>query len=57
MQVDILRMYCSNCAPSQYILISRCLVVITADLRKDEYVFVTTCPICDKSIINSRPMN
>lgn len=31
-------------------------VTIIADLQTDEYVFIATCPMCDKNIINRRKM-
>ena len=54
MKVDKLVLYCSSCDPSRWVGLSYDEVLITLDLRRDEYVFNAICPFCKNPIENSR---
>jgi len=56
MQPDIIVLFCDNSThkKSMWVTLAREEVVITLDLKMDEYVFSATCPYCKDDILNTR---
>ena len=54
MEVNKYILHCSKCDPSTWVEVYSEKVVITVDLKTDEYVFKTICPKCGKPIMNKR---
>jgi ribosomal protein L33 len=51
---DEIKLHCSKCDPSRWIVKQRNNVIIRLNLEKDQYEFESTCHICGGDIFNSR---
>ena len=54
MELNQIRLHCSNCEPSAWVNRPRNKVVINLSLEKDEYEFFANCPRCLHPIYNTR---
>jgi len=55
MEINSYILHCNHCKPSKFIAVSAKGVTVELDLKKDEYLFIATCPDCHHIITNRRP--
>lgn len=56
MEPNEIKLYCSHCDPSRWIVLPRDKVVIRLNLDQNQYEFEATCHICGGDIFNARSM-
>ena len=54
MEPDEIKMHCSGCEPSRWIVLPRSKVLVRLNLDKDQYEYEAKCHLCGKDIFNSR---
>ena len=54
MKIKYIELYCDNDDTHNWVLLESKNVEITLSLKNDEYQFKAICPICKKTIFNTR---